>query len=164
MGVNFPTHSRPEQQLKVSGLTHPLAIVVPREDFLVPFGYEAGWIVEMIWKEEQWNKCCTYRNWMPVLESIDSSCIAMKRLHQFHNLLRFLVTPILANHRSICKDYKIMCLGNNDARTICIAANVVLSHEITEISFLEKYCSIKLAVGCEVLKTHCRKWIWMSGK
>jgi hypothetical protein len=32
-------------------LIHPLAIVVPRKNFLAPFGYEAGWTVEMIWKE-----------------------------------------------------------------------------------------------------------------
>jgi hypothetical protein len=50
-------------------------------------------------------------------------------------------------------------LANNDVRTISIAANVVLSGEITEVSFLRQYCSIKLAMGCEVLKTHCRKWI-----
>jgi hypothetical protein len=52
-----------------------------------------------------------------------------------------------------------MCLENNDVRTICIAADIVLSGEITEVSFLKQYCSIRLAMGCEVLKTHCRKWI-----
>jgi hypothetical protein len=42
--------------------------------------------------------------------------------------------------------------GNNEVRTVCIAANVVLSGEITEVSFLKQYCSIKLAVGSEVHK------------
>jgi hypothetical protein len=50
-------------------------------------------------------------------------------------------------------------MGNNDVRTICTAVNVLLSGEITEVSFLNLHCSINLAVGCEVLKTHDRKWI-----
>ena len=50
-------------------------------------------------------------------------------------------------------------MGNIDIRTICIAAKVVLSGEFREVSFLKQHYSIKLAVVCEVLKTHCRKWI-----